>query len=361
MFLEYIVEQGHLTKEQALKAVMEQMESMPSLVRVLLESEKRSSDQLYDLLIEGAKKNCSFFEMLKMKNILSEEELIDFLNKQNLQSKSLGDIFIQSGLLKREQYDQILRDYASVKETYESKLEKAAPVSEAPAVSVAKEEPEAPANEEKVESVTPPSGGGGISAAALESLMAVQDVDPELLAQLEGQTGASEDTSQEEVQENSQENPQENQEDSGSSNHQGHSEEAGGPALSEYLDFYDDSLQSELFVTANRFRLKGKKRDLESLYEYIVKILSLVKINEFSFQVKLLEPYGNMMSHLLNSDSEEPEDWRQCPSDMLELLWEFRKCIAEGRGEAQLLAKAEYKEMYLKNLKTVMSYMKRSA
>lgn len=337
MFLEFLVDKGHLNKEQLLIVVMEQMESMPSLVRLLLEENKVPSDQLYGLLIEGAKSNRSLFEMLKLKDVLSDSDIQTFLNLQNFKSKSIGEIIISHKIMEREKYEQALRDYAGVKDSYEG---------QSPAVEV-NASPVVEATPDPVqEAPTPVSAPAGISAAALESLMAVQDVDPDMLAQLEGQM--VEDTQAPSHEEKEEEIVEE-------------ASATESPTLGEYLNFYDDSLQSELFVTANRYRLKGKKRDIAALHEQLVKILSLAKLNEFSFQIKLLEPYEHYMGHLLNNDEEAPEEWRSCPSEMLELLWEFRKAIVEGQNEGQVLAQSKFKEMYLNNLKSVMSHLKRSA
>lgn len=365
MFLEYIVENGHVTKEQLLLAIAGQMESMPSLIRLLLEEGKCSADQVYGLLIEGAKKNSSLFEMIKSKNVLSDSELHEFLNKQNFQSKSLGELLITQGSLSKDQYDQILRDYASVKDSYVSK-ESSSPIGVEESVKPVSEEASIKSEEETPQAspAPAPAVAGGISAAALESLMAVQDIDQDMLAQLEGSVGAS-PVSEDQVGEKenevavvSQEEEVSEKDNSGSD---GSTSDDVSPTLGEYLDFYSEPLQSELLVTANRYRLKGKMRDLEFLHENILKILSLAKLNGFEFQAKLLEPYDNYIGELVNRGAEGPEDWRYCPSEMFELLWDFRKTIVEGKSEGQLLAISNNKEKYINNLKTVMSYIKRSA
>lgn len=363
MFLEYIVQSGHISKQQLLEAVAAQMESMPSLIRLLLEEERCSVDEVFSLLIEGAKKNFSLYEMIREKNVLSDEEIHNFLNKQNLKSKSLGDLLISQKALTREQYDQILRDYASSKgnQTADAPAPTPEVVEQSPTVSESKDA-EVPAES------SAPAAPAGISAAALESLMAVQGLDQDMIAELEsGVSSASQEESSSTVDEETTEStPAENEstevkQAEEQTDNQPVDISSASPTLGEYLDFYSEPLQSELFVTANRYRLKGKVRDLEFIHENVLKILSLAKLNGFDFQIKLLEPYENYMGDLLNQGIDAPEDWRSCPSEMLELLWEFRKTVVEGKSEGQLLANKDNKEKYINNLKTVMSYIKRSA
>lgn len=366
MFLKYLVDKKHVTVEQLLEGVIQQMESMPALLRVILEEGNLSQDQAYQYLIEGLKSGKSFLEVVRAQGSVSDEELFAIFKKQNEASASLGDVFIKHGILERSQYDQILRDYTQDKSSFSSEdasvgKESTPPegskveLKEGPEEQTEKQNDAAPAN-------SAPSMPAGISAAALESLKAVSGLDESAIAELEQQVTPQP--------------PQESHEDSDGDNDSVHdlavapeSDDSGGtpdsaddsPMRSEYLEVYDDMFQSNLYVVANRYRLKGKEKDLEELHTSFIKLLSLAKLNNFSFQVKLLEPYENIMGLILNGVTEAREDWQGAPAEALEILWEFRKVINEGMPEGKLLADSSWKDKYLLNLKGIMTYIKKSA
>lgn len=318
MFFEFLVDKKFVTKKDIVIAVMAQMESMPSLIRVLLDDNLLDSEKVFSLLTQSIHENRSFFDVLKDNGGVTEEDLQQILQRQNNKSASLGDLLVQEGAIERDNFDKALREYSNQKDIFSKEVSK----------------PTA-------------SASAGISAAALESLKAVQGLDESMLSELEDSVKAPQFFTESDVAPVLTEVTDSVKENSAT--------------FQEYLDFYSEELQSELFVVANRYRLKGKKRDLENLYEKLVTILSLVKLNNFSFQIKILELYDNITGQILNGIMDDPELWRSCPSEMLEILWEFRKYLGEGKSEGQLLHDNKMKELYMKNLKTVMSYLKRSA
>jgi hypothetical protein len=348
VFFEFLIDKLIVNKKDLVKAVMGQMESMPSLIRILLEDAILDEEMVYELLIKSIKENRTFFDVLKASGGVTEEDLLQLLQRQNNKSSSLGDLLVQLGAVERNTFDQALRDYSKVRsEVVVSGNEN---IDSAPAPAPPKEK------EEKKEVFSPPAG---ISAAALESLKAVQGLDDSMLSELEVQV--SETESQPETKEFSFEEEKVEEETTLNIVNSEVESIENSATFQEYIDFYSEDLQSDIFVTANRYRIKGKKRDLESLYEKLVKILSLVKLNDFSFQEKMLEQYESYMSQILNGIIEDPESWRTCPSEMFEIIWEFRKCIASGKSEGQLLSDSKMKELYLNNIKTVLSHLKRSA
>lgn len=318
MFFEFLVDKKFVTKKDIVIAVMAQMESMPSLIRVLLDDNLLDSEKVFSLLTQSIHENRSFFDVLKDNGGVTEEDLQQILQRQNNKSASLGDLLVQEGAIERENFDKALREYSNQKDIFSKEVSK--PTASAPA---------------------------GISAAALESLKAVQGLDESMLSELEGSVKAPQFFMESDV--------------TPVLTDVTDSVKENSATFQEYLDFYSEELQSELFVVANRYRLKGKKRDLENLYGKLVTILSLVKLNNFSFQIKILELHDNITGQILNGIMDDPESWRTCPSEMLEILWEFRKYLGEGKSEGQLLHDNKMKELYMKNLKTVMSYLKRSA
>jgi len=324
VFLEYLVKKKLLSIEEALISKIEQIESMPSLIRVIKEDNLVSDEVLYDYLLVSQRENKSIYEILKSRGSLTDSDLEQVIINQNNLSLGLGNILISKGFITKDKFDEALRDYSS------NRPEK---------IVAEGEESPSPVGASLPSSES--AGGGGISAAALESLKAINNVDESTLSELEEQV--SSDINDEIAA------PVDNKAESKEDN----------LSLDEYFDYYDESLQSELFVVANRYRLKGKLRDLEALHEGILRILTLVKLNDFSVQEKILATYENIMSKVLNNAMELDESWRVLASDMLEVLWEIRKSLFEGHSEANALAQNNIKEKYMNNLKKLIEFTKR--
>jgi hypothetical protein len=331
MFLKFLVENKVVSEENLVEAVIAQYESMPSLLRVLKEDQILTAVELLDVLTQSISGKTTVFEILKKEGRLTSDDLNDLIKSQNTKAHSLGSILIEKGFVERDKFDLALRDY--------SKLDK-------------KE------NSETESTSKPAAAPAGISAAALESLKAVGGVDMSQLQELEGQVSDSSSEASSEltpVEETHNEVEEANEEAASSEI------DFGGVTVGEYLDFYSEEKQSELLVIANRFRLKGREKDLNLLHESLTKILSLCKLSNFSVQIKLLEAYESLFSHALNDPNHENLDWRPEPFSMLELLWEFRKVIEEGKNEVEVLSNPNLKNQYMESIKRILNLSKRSA
>lgn len=351
MFLRYLVDTKLISEAELIQAVIKQLESMPSLLRILSEDDILPASELLSVLLKSIQNKTSIIEVLKSEGKITQDDLSNVIHIQNAKAESLGSILISLGHITREKYDQALREYSK----FSPKEKESHSESSEPAPTVI-------AKEEVKESTSPSSAPAGISAAALESLMAVQGMDPDQLKELESQVtkGSSGSSSEEEEIEW----PEEEVEEVSAQDEENSSEEGvdlDSATVGEYLDFYSEELQSELLVVANRFRLKGKEKDLSNLYENFVKILSLCKLNDFTIQAKLLESYEELLSIFLGNPDFDNSEWRKEPFSMLDLLWDFRKEIELGNSEVTVFRNPEKKQLYLENIKRILIHSKRSA
>ena len=196
-------------------------------------------------------------------------------------------------------------------------------------------------NKDTVES--PSSGMGGISAAALESLMEVQGLDASQLSELQAQVSPTE------------EDVEAPKEDSASSASDGNA----SIYAQEYFDFHNEERQSGLLVMANRYRLKKREKDLHLFHEDLTKILSLVKLSEFKYLENLITPYENAISGIMDNRMEVPDEWDPLVSEMLDLVWKFKSSLKTGEEESVLMSDEEFKKIYISNIKNIMKYLKR--
>lgn len=334
MFLRFLLDNKVVDEKKLLEAVIEQYESMPSLLRVLKEDEILNPNELLNLLIESISGNSTVYEVLKKEGRLTPDDLKNLVESQNAKAKSLGTILVEKGFVDRDKFDLALRDY--------SKTEKAEPVQEKATVEKPVEKKE-------------PSAAPAISAAALESLKAVGGFDPSQLEELEEQVGETP------TEEPPIEDSQSSQDEEEAMLAMAEEIDLDNVTISEYLDFYNDDKQSELLVVANRFRLKGRDKDLSILNESVLKLLSLCKLGNFNVQQKLLEAYESLFSQALNDPNLNNLDWRAEPFSMLEILWDFRKTVEMGKSEVEVLADANKKNQYMESIKRVLQFSKRSA
>jgi hypothetical protein len=342
MFLKFLVDNKVISEENLLEAVIIQYESMPSLLRVLKDEDLFDSSKLFSLLLESISSRSTIFDLLKKEGRLTPDDLNSLINSQNACATSLACILAERGFVDREKFDLALRDY--------SKLEKVDPIASEPM-----EEVKSIKESEKA----PKSAPAGISAAALESLKAVGGFDEDQIAELEGKIGEDQkDISHEEP------TPDEGgffTEDKEETSIDSDPTDLNNTIVVEYLDFYSEDKQSELLVIANRFRLKGREKDLTLLNESLTQILSLCKLCNFNIQLKLLEAYETLFSQALNDPSIDNLDWRPEPFSLLELLWDFRKKIDQGLSEIEILSDANFKSNYMEKIKKILNYSKRSA
>ncbi len=314
-----------LEKKDLLTSVVEQLESMPSLLRITIEENILDEDIIFSLFEKSVLEKTSFYEILKKDSGLTSEDLNELVVRQNEKAKGLINIMIEKSFVDHERAKEILQSFEKWKQSPSSE------VSEDSSHLEIDTERESKTEKEKATTDTAP-----ISAAALESLREA-GIDPGDMAV----ASEVEETREEEV--------------------EAEAEVADEPSvmLEEYLSFTNEAFQSELFVTSNRYRLKGKEEDLKSLHEAFTKILSLTKLNDLELQMKILKPLEDYLSIIMKNNDELSPEERRFPFEVLSLLWPMRELISKGKPEVSILNDSEFKDNYIEILKNLMVTIKR--
>jgi len=305
-----------LSADQALEVSIAYLKSIPSLLEVVKKESILSSDKIMELYCRAGIEQKSFYHVFKENSGLTGDDFDQVLKSQQLRGRSLGEIVVQLGHLTQDNWDSALRDY------------------------VKNDNIKVEAQSEDVTASTTDTGSGSISAAALESLKEVGGFDPEELKNLEAQMSDNDSAKE-----------------STEPDITSHKEMT--IYTEEFFDHLNESHQSELLVMANRYRLKKREKDLSLFYQNIITILSLVKLCEFKYLEKLMSPYETQMNLMLDKKAETPDEWDSLVFEMLELIWDFRRLLFEGKAEAEIMIRPEIKNKYISNLKNIMTKVKR--
>jgi len=323
VFFEYLIEQKLISKKQLMNAVITQLESMPSLLRVIIDDELLSEDKIFEVMLRSNKENLGLYDGLKNYGGLTDDDLSKALARQNTAASSLGNILVEQESLSKEAFSDCLRNYSALTpQQKEIKLEE----EDLDQASVEADEKKSPQSEV------------AINSAALESLMEIGGYDESTLKELEGKLDSSAS------------DPDQNAEAIGDETESD---------ISSFLSFYDDDKQSELYVASNRYRLKGREKDLALLLEGMSSLQAVIKEHNLRFMAKLLTPCVEYLSYLMKHSEEGAAEWRALPTEVLEVLWEFRENIFAEMGEEALLKDSESKERYLATIKNIMKFIKR--
>jgi hypothetical protein len=327
MFLKYLNEKKVINSSDLVELLFERLEKTPSLLRVATENSFIDSDKALAIVVRGSEQGLSSVEILKEE--MPKEDFESLLLLQQKETKNLGDLIIERSLLSREAFNKVVEDYETWKDEGDG------------------ETPEEEGRVEENITSKPP-----INAAALESLMGIEGLNPNDLASLEASVeNKNEDSQKEEIIDEGtikMEIP-----DGGSDENEDYSE---------YLDFYSQDLQNNLLVQSNMFKMKGKDKDLNQIHKSFSQILGLCKILDLKFQEKILVPLEEYISSMMRISEEERQSWqREFPFDALEVLWAFRETVNKGHGEGEALLNPSIKESYMKLYKNINQNLKRVA
>ena len=96
-FGKYLVENGVVTQEQLVEAIIMQMEDIPSIVRIIQKKRLLDSDEIIDLVDQSVCERKNIVELITEKSIFSKDEMNGLLMERNRTAKGLGEILIKKG------------------------------------------------------------------------------------------------------------------------------------------------------------------------------------------------------------------------------------------------------------------------
>lgn len=117
-FGDYLVSEKIITTNQLLEALCFQLESMPSLFKILFEKKLVASEKLLSLIKEHIKNDFDLISSLESKNLLTKDQVNSIMQAQLSQKMPLGQVLVKLQFFTSVDLSTHLENYFKVKDTY---------------------------------------------------------------------------------------------------------------------------------------------------------------------------------------------------------------------------------------------------
>lgn len=278
-FGDYLVQKNVISYEQLLHALCFQIESMPSMVRIVIENKIIDSKNMLELLKKQAKDDLDILDLLMRDKLITEQKLAELEMQQVSYKVPLGEALVKLNFSSIDVVEKHLKEF------YDQKFHLTAP--ETTAVSTTPE----------VE----------ISAAALESLR-------ELGFNIDGPaTNVTINTIE----------PK--------------------PFIEQYLELFSEKFKKKLLKLLEILEKEVSTDSdisnyLNSLYRDLHLLKGAVVLSELSMQEKFLNAWELKIEYLLAKNNDEIRSWcKQHLSALVQsvnLLWEVRQLIDVNKTDS---------------------------
>jgi len=115
-FGDYLIERKIITPAQLIEALAFQLENLPSMIRIVHESDLVSSADLLDLIKSQIKHDLDIFTILLGQKKLTQTQLNEFALKQWSRRIPLGEVLVKLNLMTRDQLEVHLDSYFESKD-----------------------------------------------------------------------------------------------------------------------------------------------------------------------------------------------------------------------------------------------------
>lgn len=115
-FGDYLIERKIISPAQLIEALAYQMENLPSMIRIVHESNLVPADDLLHLIKTQIKQDIDIFTVLLNQKKLNQSQLNDFALKQWSRRVPLGEVLVKLNLLTRDQLEVHLDSYFEAKD-----------------------------------------------------------------------------------------------------------------------------------------------------------------------------------------------------------------------------------------------------
>ncbi len=112
-FGDYLVEKSLISHDSLMHALCYQIESVPSLIRILFESKVISSDLIVEALKSQVKKDVDIINVLLSENKITQKQLDDLVKKQSSHKPPLGETLLRLNLMSAAEIEQHTNNYFS--------------------------------------------------------------------------------------------------------------------------------------------------------------------------------------------------------------------------------------------------------
>ena len=96
-FGKYLVDNGVVTQEQLVEAIILQMESIPSIVRIVRDKNMLNCNEIIELVDKSFVERKNIMELIAEKSVFAEDEMEILLKQRNQSGRGLCDILVKEG------------------------------------------------------------------------------------------------------------------------------------------------------------------------------------------------------------------------------------------------------------------------
>ncbi len=358
-FGKFLLDQKIISKSQLIEGMAFQLESQPSLLRVLQESSLLEEDKVIDLIDVTLKTNRTLVESLLEEKSLASSEVRQLLEKRSIKGVGLAQAMVSLGFIKTSEADRVLKEYAKVVPEKTSPEGPAEVVPSAAAMESLKElgisdeafskedlkENDAKATELiEVEDVKNEKKTI-VSSAALESLRDLGITDESLIIEDNSLVYFKNESGDESQNLNA-------------------SMKFYGPS-SEYTNVFSSFLHDDL---TNRIKklVKGFDEDnLMSIHKDLNLLLGAASLADLKFSEKVLNSYvkffEDVLERKINFTAINFLGFGSVFKKSLQSLWDLRNEISESGSEKIIFNNAKWKLTYMENLKHSLLIFKKGS
>jgi hypothetical protein len=277
-FGDYLVQKKVISYEQLLQALCYQIESMPSMVRIVIENKLIDAKEMLELIKKQAKDDLDILHLLKSEKNISDDKIVELEMKQFAYKIPLGEALVKLNFSSIDVVDKHLKEF------YEQKFN----------LSNSEDKQKAPAVEVEM------------SEAALESLRELGfDID----GPATNVTVASFEPK---------------------------------PFVDQYLDLFSEKFKKKLLklIEINQKEVTTDS-DISNYFNSLYRDLHLLKgavvLSELTSQERFLNAWENKIENLLSKNNDEIRSWCKSHLNILvqsvNLLWDARLQIVVHKSD----------------------------
>jgi hypothetical protein len=277
-FGDYLVQKKVISYEQLLQALCYQIESMPSMVRIVIENKLIDAKEMLELIKKQAKDDLDILHLLKSEKNISDDKIVELEMKQFAYKIPLGEALVKLNFSSIDVVDKHLKEF------YEQKFN----------LSNSEDKQKAPAVEVEM------------SEAALESLRELGfDID----GPATNVTVASFEPK---------------------------------PFVDQYLDLFSEKFKKKLLKLIEIIEKEvTTDSDISNYFNSLYRDLHLLKgavvLSELTSQERFLNAWENKIENLLSKNNDEIRSWCKSHLNILvqsvNLLWDARLQIVVHKSD----------------------------
>jgi hypothetical protein len=322
-FGQYLLNKGVVDDKQLLSATIVQIESMPSLIKVIRDESLLTDSQLVSVVEKNINEQKSFLAIILDDGLLTQDQVDQVLEKQAALGTSIAQYLINESILSMDEMQTLVGDY----------LENAS--SEV-----------APPNDSSGENEVEPEAESGINAAALESLKEMGMLSDDELAALESESSGSKEVKKEA--------PAQEKKEKASASHL-----IGNNEIAEI--FNQEKFDT---IVAN---VKGLSKGidsslLEEIHRDLKVILGISRMNNAKSLGDIVEHWEKVVDHMWSDKMNFSENnLLKVVSDLkkgIQFAWDIREVMNRSVEKSKLAKTSEWKEQLKDNIKIAKEYLK---